>query len=89
MVQPEAQDGYGHHENFHQLRADHHAALAIAIRQIAAHHGKENERQRKQRAHDENQIFPGALREIHGDDDVNHQELDGVVVEGVLELGDD
>jgi hypothetical protein len=78
-----------HHTNFHQLRADHNAALAVTVREIASGHREENKRQRKQRAHHQHQKVALALRKIHCHDDVNDEEFNRVVVERVLKLRND
>ena len=78
-----------HHDDFKEFRSDDDAAFAVAVREVSASHRKEDERQREERADDENQIIPLILRKIHCHDDVNDEKLEGVVVEGVLKLRDD
>ena len=71
------------------FRADHDAALAVAVGEVTAGHREKDEGKREQRADDQNQEVALLLGKAHRHDDVNDEELDGVVVEGVLELRDD
>ena len=89
IVQIKGKDGEGHHDEFEQLGADSDTAFAITVGKVSAGHGKQNEGDCKQRADDQDQAVAKVVGEIHGHDDVNDQELNGVVVEGSLELGSD
>ena len=52
VVQREAGDEKSHYADFENFRADGDAALAVAIREVAARHGEENEGNREKRAND-------------------------------------
>ena len=89
VVQPQAKDEDAHDENFDQLGADHDAAFAVAVGEVTAGEREENEGQREEGADDEDQKIPLLMREIHGHDQIDDEKFYGVVVKGVLELGDD
>ena len=89
VVHGQACDSHAHDQNFHQLCADHHAAFAVTVGEISAGKRKEYKRESEEGADDEHEKVALLLAEIQGEDDVNDQELDGIVVECVLELGDD
>ena len=89
-MKPETEDGDTHDEDFHQLGADDDAAFAVAVGEVTAGEREENEGKCKQRADDEDQKIAALLvREIHGHDQIDDEKFYGVVVKGVLELGDD
>ena len=75
--------------DFEKLRSDGDAAFAVAVGEVAAGHRKENKWKREKRADHEHEKIALARGEIGGDDDVNDEELQRVVVERRLELGDD
>src|SRR5271170_1673966 len=89
ILQPQAQDSDAHYENFHQLGADHDAAFAVTVGEVAAGEREENKGEREECANDEDEEIALVLSEVHRDDEVNDEEFYGVVVEGVLKLGDD
>jgi hypothetical protein len=88
-VQRQCANRKKHHEHFQDFRADGNVSLAVAVCEPAAGHRKQDERQRKQRAHHQHQEIALLFRQVHSHDDINHQEFDGVVVKRALELGDD
>ena len=75
--------------DFHPFRADGHRALAEAVGEKSAGHGKQDEGQGKERADDQHQpVARSRAGQAHVHDEVNHQEFQGIVVEGALELRD-
>src|ERR1039458_1963650 len=89
VVPRERRDKKCHDAELEKLCADGDAAFAVAVREVAAGHREEDERNREERSDNGDQAVSLHLREIHCDDDVGDEELQPVVVKPGLELGDD
>ncbi len=85
-VKGEAGDGEEHYGDFEDFGPDGDGALAEAVGEIAAGHGKENEGEGEEGADEEDFGFLVVGGEIGADDQKDHQEFQGVVVEGALKL---
>ncbi len=77
------------HANLKKFCADGDAALAVAVGKISAGQRKQNERNGKQRADQQNETIAHIRREIAFDDQVDDQKLQAVIVERALKLRDD
>src|SRR6266516_6442214 len=85
-VERQARDGDQHHQDFGRSCPDGHRALAVAVRQVTAGHGEQDEREREEGPHDQHQAVPRIFPEAQRGDPEDHQELVSVVVERTLEL---
>ena len=89
LVQPEAREREEHHGDFKNLHADGNRAFAEAVGQKSARHGKQDERQRKQRADKFADFMLFRQRHVHADEHEDDEIFEDVVAEGALELCDD
>mgnify|MGYP007056984869 CR=1 FL=1 len=90
FAEKQSQQGHAHNGDFGQLGPDHHAPLAVAVGQVAAGHGKKDERDGEQPAdqrHFQLTRGPRNMRQGHPDDDEHGQGPVDIVAEGPLELG--
>jgi hypothetical protein len=85
-VEVERDDRETHYGKFEELGGDSGGALAVAVGQKTARHGKEDERKGEKRADQWNQTIAQRGRQIHPDNDVDHEKLQRVVVERRLKL---
>src|SRR5882724_717334 len=88
MVRCQTNQRQEHHADFEYLHADRHRTLAITIRQKPARHGKHDERQGEQSAHNPHELIALVAGHLHPDNDVSHQPLQSVVTECPLKLCD-
>src|ERR1700733_6875271 len=89
MTRRQPRQRHEHDENFKNFYADGHRAFAEAVGKKTAGHGKNDERQGKQRADDADQLVAFFAGEIHSRNDGNGEPLERVVAERALELRDD
>ena len=88
-VAAERERSKNHHEDFKYLYGHRDIALAVMVREITTHHGKDDKRQREQRADDAHHQLTSARWQIHAYDHENDQILQRIVAERSLKLRDD
>ncbi len=81
-------NGKGHDRYFEKLGPDRDRALAVTIRQKAACHREEDERQREQSADDQHEPIAVSLLHGHPKNQEHDQVLQAVFVERALKLRD-
>src|ERR1043166_826667 len=86
---PESEYGKEHRGNFKDFGSDSDAALAVAVRQVAASHGKKQKGDGKEIANEEDAEVLFRFAGILAEDEVDDEKLQAIVVEGALELGGD
>ncbi len=82
-------DGKKSHANLKKFCADRDRAFAVAVGKISACQRKQNKRNRKERAHQQDEAVAHLGSEIAFDDQVDDEELQAVIVERALKLRDD
>ncbi len=85
----ESEEGEGHHPDFHPFRADGDGALAEAIGEETAGHGKQDKGKSEKGADQQHDPVACLGGQAHVHDEVDDQELQRIVVERALELRDD